>query len=102
MRVPLHLLADQGSLVHNETEGGDCYDGYAIACGRCGAELLISTPGIGKGGTDPAQIEEIQRRLVEFLWGSWEDFATLYPDVAGDCGDLCCTVEMLMPGSVVY
>jgi len=80
---------------------GGCNDGYLIACPRCSAELFISTPSIGKDGNDSKHINEIQRRLIEFLWGSWARFAELYPHVAPACKDSFCTVETLVPGSVV-
>ena len=80
---------------------GGCNDGYLIACPRCSAELFISTPSIGKDGNDSKHINEIQRRLIEFLWGSWARFAELYPYVAKACKDSFCTVETLVPGRVV-
>ena len=95
-----YLLTNAPWYIMRHRKGG-CNDGYAIACPSCCAELFISTPAIGKGGPDPKHIKEIQRRLIEFFWGSWARFAELYPHVAEACKDSFCTVETLVPNSVV-
>ena len=81
---------------HRKSGWLDC---YSLACAACCAELHIGCPNIGKGGVvDFDQVQHVQNRLIEFLWGNAKEL----PDhVQEAIQKECCTIERLIPGSVV-
>ena len=70
-----------------------------MACGSCGASLHMPCAGISRDGVTSYDIAmELNEKLIECLWGGRDH---LPADVRGDVDGHLCTVETLMPGTVM-
>ena len=99
LQTHLAEKAQRGAWWIHKHRKGSCYDCYVIACVRCGASLNMPCGGIAKDGVNSHDISmEVHEKLIEFLWGNRDHLPAA---VRGRVDKHLCTVETLMPGSVM-
>ena len=99
LQTHLAEKAQRGAWRIHKHRKGSCYDCYVIACARCGASLNMPCGGIAKDGVNSHDISmEVHEKLIEFLWGNRDHLPAA---VRGSVDKHLCTVETLMPGTVM-
>ena len=85
--------------MHKHRKGG-YWDCYVIACARCGAALHMPCAGISRDGVTSHELAmELNEKLIQILRGEKRDH--LPANVRGSVDVHVCTVETLMPGTVM-